>query len=103
VGYLRDYAALPEDLGVHTLSRMKEEEIASLAEQAGIKPAPIGAKSDIYLNDLGYTIQSLANHPPVILAGVPRAGIEQICRRIGVEIDRIDRQAAEYWTLRRAG
>ncbi len=103
VGYLREYAELPDDLGAQTLSRMSEEELLALAERVGIRKRPVDAKSDIYLNDVGYVIHALANRPLVIMDGLSRAELEQVCRQVHIGIEEVDRLAADYWELRRSG
>jgi len=52
VGFMREYLTLPDDLGVHTLSQMSEQEIEELAQSISIKPKSEVAKFHFYLNDV---------------------------------------------------
>jgi len=88
-GFVREYGELPPDLGVATLGRLGDGEIAALADSVGIRPAPAGAKCDIYLNGMGYRIESLAAHPPVIVPDVEPEGLAEACRLAGVPADRL--------------
>lgn len=100
VGYVREYGVLPEDMGVATLSRLGDEEIAALADSVGIRRAPAGAKSDIFLNGMGYRIHSLAASPPVIVEDVEPAGLAEACRLAGVPADRLDERLEACRRLR---
>ena len=89
-GFVREYGELPPDLGVATLGRLGDGEIAALADSVGIRPAPAGAKCDILMNGMGYRIESLAAHPPVIVRDVEPDGLAEACRLAGVPADRLD-------------
>ena len=86
-GFVREYGELPPDLGVATLGRLGDDELAALAESVGIRPAPAGAKCDIFMNGMGYRIESLAAHPPVIIDDVEPDGLAAACRLAGVPAD----------------
>lgn len=88
-GFVREYGELPPDLGVATLGRLGDGEIAALADSVGIRPAPAGAKCDIFMNGMGYRIESLAAHPPVIVRDVEPDGLAEACRLAGVPADRL--------------
>jgi hypothetical protein len=100
VGYFREFGALPDDMGVYTLSRLNDDEIVSLAESVGIGKRPANAKSDIYLNDLGYSFQFSAAAPLVLLPGVAREELHSVCRRVNVPVQRFDERIEEFWKLR---
>jgi hypothetical protein len=89
-GFVREYGELPPDMGVATLSRLSDGEIAALAESVGIRPAPAGAKCDIFMNGMGYRIESLAAHPPVIVPDVEPDGLAAACRLAGIASDRLN-------------
>jgi hypothetical protein len=93
-GYVKEYGELPPDLGVITLGRLGDAEIAALAESVGIRPAPAGAKCDIFMNGMGYRIESLAAHPPVIVDDVEPDGLAAACRHAGVPADRLKERLA---------
>ncbi|OUM94192.1 MAG: hypothetical protein A9Z00_00800 [Thermobacillus sp. ZCTH02-B1] len=105
-GFVREYGELPPDLGVMTLGRLGDDEIAALAESVGIRPAPAGAKCDIFMNGYGYRIESLAAYPPVIIDDVEPDGLAAACRLAGIPADRLGerleacRQAAERRSTR---
>lgn len=107
-GFVREYGELPPDLGVATLGRLGDGEIAALADSVGIRPAPAGAKCDIFMNGMGYRIESLAAHPPVLVPDLEPSGLREACRCAGVPADRLEerleacRQAAER-SVRQAG
>jgi len=103
VRFIREYAAAPENLGVYTLSQMNEAELLALAESVGIKKTPSHAKSDVYLNDLGYSLQSFAAYPPVLIDGATRADFAAVCERLHLAIEPFDEIVHTYWTLREGG
>jgi hypothetical protein len=88
-GFVKEYGVLPPDLGVATLGRLGDGEIAALADSVGIRPAPAGAKCDIFMNGMGYRLESLAAHPPVIVPDVEPDGLAEACRWAGVPADRL--------------
>lgn len=97
VGYTREYGELPPDFGVYTLSRLQDDEIASLADRIGIRRTrPHGAKSDIYLNDIGYAIYNFAQDKPVILDGVTREALQTLCRLAGAPFETLDEHVKEF-------
>jgi hypothetical protein len=89
-GFVREYGELPPDLGAATLGRLDDGEIAALADSVGIRPAPAGAKCDIFMNGMGYRIESLAAHPPVIVQDVEPDGLAEACRWAGIPADRLE-------------
>jgi len=94
-GFVREYGELPPDLGVATLGRLGDIEIAALAESVGIRPAPAGAKCDIFMNGMGYRIESLTAYPPEIVRDAEPDGLAKACRLAGVPADGLmDRLAA---------
>lgn len=103
VRFIREYAEMPEDIGVYTLSRMEDAEILALAESVGIKKTPSHAKSDIYLNDLGYSFQTFADNPPVVVGGEPRESLVAVCNQLELPIAELDEMIDEYWRLRESG
>lgn len=104
VGYTREYGELPPDLGVYTLSNLQADEIRALADRINMrKMKPLGAKSDIYLNDVGYVIYNLTHEPPVIMDGVTRDGMEAVCQQAGAAIEELDACISEYQRLRADG
>lgn len=104
VGYTREYGELPPDLGVYTLGKLQEDEIVRLADSIQLrKTKPLGAKSDIYLNDVGYVIYNFAEDHPVILDGVTREGMLEVCRQANVSSELLDQRIREYAALRSSG
>ena len=103
VRFMREYGQLPEDLGAVTLSRMSAEEHLALAEGIGIKPKPAGAKSDIYLNDVGFRIQALSLHPAVVADGLTLEGLMAVCRRAGASADGVEACLRAFWSEKGAG
>ena len=89
-GFVKEFGELPPDLGVATLGRLGDGEIAALADSVGIRPAPSGAKCDIFMNGMGYRIESLAAHPPVLVPDVEPSGLREACRYAGVPADRLE-------------
>ena len=92
-GWLREYGRLPEHLGVHTLSQMKEEDIAALAESVGIRKAPANARSDIFLNEAGYALYTFSLRSEVLVQDAARSEMKRVCERVNVSIDRLDELA----------
>lgn len=104
VGYTREYGELPSDMGVFTLSKMQEDEIVALADSIGIrKIRPVGAKSDIYLNDVGYAICNLTQDQPVFVDGLTRGQLSSVCGMVNVSMEHLDKCMDEYWRLRTKG
>lgn len=92
-GWIREYGRLPEDMGVYTLSRLTEEDIAALAKSIGIRKAPAHAKSDIFLNEAGYVLRTFSLHPTTLIRDASRMELEQVCGRIHLPINRLDELA----------
>lgn len=106
VRFMREYGELPETLVAITLRNMSEEEQAELAAGIGIRTKPSGAKSDLYLNDVGYRIEALSLYPTDVADGLGPDGLRAICRKTGVEAEAAEEVAEafrEYWHRRRAG
>jgi len=104
VGYTREYGELPPDLGVYTLGKLQEDEIVRLADSIQIrKTKPLGAKSDIYMNDVGYVIYNFAQDQPAIIDGLTREGMAEVCQQANVSCELLDQRIREYAELRRSG
>jgi len=104
VGYTREYGELPPDLGVYTLGKLQEDELIRLADSIQIrKTKPLGAKSDIYMNDVGYVIYNFTQDQPAIIDGVTREGMAEVCRQANVSHELLDQRIREYAELRRSG
>jgi len=104
VGYTREYGELPRDLGVYTLGQLPEDELVRLAESVQIrKMKPLGAKSDIYMNDVGYVICNFTQDRPVIIDGLTREEMAAVCRLANVPCELLDQRMREYAELRRSG
>lgn len=103
VRFMREYGELPEDLGAIKLSGMSRAEHADLAARIGIKPKTANAKSDIYLNDIGYRIEALGQHPTLVAEGLTADGLGEICRKAGVAAEPIHEAFDRYWRRRQGG
>src|SRR5690606_20828068 len=106
VRFMREYGALPDQLGAITLRNMSDDERAALAAGIGIRSKPAGAKSDLYLNDVGYRIQALALHPTEVADGLGMDGLRAVCRKAGVGAEQAEEVVdafREYWRRRQAG
>jgi len=106
VRFMREYGALPDQLGAITLRNMSDDERAALAAGIGIRNKPAGAKSDLYLNDVGYRIQALALHPTEVADGLGMDGLRAVCRKAGVGAEQAEEVVdafREYWRRRQAG
>lgn len=106
VGYTREYGKLPKDLGVYTLGQMSDEEITALVDNIAVrKMKPVDAKSDIYMNDVGYVIYPLstATEPLKIIDGVTEEGLAVVCQHVGLPVEAITDRIAQFQQKKESG
>lgn len=92
---------LPNNININNL--MTEDEILQVAKFCNLKKSPSGAKADIHINALGYSIKSNRSAPPAIVNHTARPGFVKVCNRIGVNIDLLDKMIIDYWKKRKQG
>ena len=85
------------------LTAMSNAAIEKLAKSVGASKAPTGAKADVCINSVGYSVKSHRSAPPALVNHTPRWGWKRICDSLKVDITPLDEIVAEYFRLRSAG
>jgi len=98
-----EYANLPNGFNLNDLKQMNEQQIIELCRKVGIQKSPAKAKSDVYINKIGYSLKSFSSAPPAIVNHTSRPGFETACRYATVDIKDLDRLINRYWELREQG
>lgn len=92
---------LPNNISIEKLDN--ENEILKVAELCNVKKSPSGSKADIHINEIGYSIKSNRSAPPAIVNHTARPGFVNVCNRIGLSIEPLDKIIKEYWIKRNEG
>lgn len=95
-----EYRALPEDFNMGIIPEMSDSELEFFAGKLGISKAATGAKSDIYINNVGISLKSLRAAPAALVNHTARPGFEFACMNANSSIDFLDDAVDEYWKLR---
>ena len=69
----------------------------------GIGKSKTGTKADVSVNNVRYSVKEMNSAPPAIVNHTPRNGFENVCERIGAQIDTLDSIIDEYWEKRIEG
>ena len=99
------YGSLPEQYTIDNLLAYSWSpfELKRVAELVGINKAPARAKSDVYINGIGYSLKYSNANPPAILNHTPRHSFLKVCMELGIELTAVDHMVNEYWQLRKSG
>jgi len=98
-----EYGKLPKIDDPYILKKLKDEEVNSYANLAGISKSPSMAKSDVEIDEAGYSLKFLGARPPALVNHTTRPGFENACLHAGTNISDIDQLVDEYWNLRLSG
>lgn len=98
-----EYGTLPSDFEPYKIRSTSDSDIQALAESININKAPAGAKADIYINHIGYSLKSLAAAPAALVNHTARPGFAYACQNAGVEIETLDLIVDNYWEKRISG
>lgn len=96
------YASLPPNTNL-SLIRNNDPAINLLCCTVGIQKASTTCKSDVYINNFGYSLKSLSAAPPALVNHTTRPGFESACRYSGANIAMLDQIIYDYWNKRTAG
>lgn len=97
-----EYRSIPTIIA-NKFRTLTNEELAELTNSLSIGKAPGGAKSDVYINGIGYSLKSSSAAPSALVNHTSRPGFENVCNKVGVNIKELDKTIDEYWRLRFAG
>ncbi|MCP4649614.1 MAG: hypothetical protein GY853_05985 [PVC group bacterium] len=104
VGFDRtEYPHLPSNFNLATLTTLQDDRLAHLCQSLGISKSPTHSKSDVSINNAGYSVKSFASAPPALVNHTTRSGFEFACKHSNTNIVDLDRLVAQYWDLRQAG
>tara|TARA_B110000459_G_C16467976_1_gene428345 strand:+ start:22 stop:798 length:777 start_codon:yes stop_codon:yes gene_type:complete len=92
---------LPNNINIDKLK--DKNEILQVAELCNLKKSPSGSKADVHINEQGYSIKSNRSAPPAIVNHTSRPGFVNVCKRIGVSIEPLDKIIKDYWGKRNEG
>jgi len=97
-----EYLPLPSDIPLN-LSTLHDNEISNLAEKTCINKAGVFDKSDVYINNIGFSLKSFSAAPPALVNHTARPGFETACNNSNIKISELDMLVDEYWDLRMRG
>lgn len=104
VGFLNyEYSSLSSDFDINYLRNLNDEQLIEIARSINIAKAPSGAKSDVYINNIGVSLKSLSAAPTALVNHTARPGFEFACNYAGIAIDELDEIIDNYWQLRESG
>jgi hypothetical protein len=92
--------SLPRDVNIQELQNLSDSELNKLANASGVTKAPSGAKSDVEINGVGYSIKSNRSAPPAIVNHTARPGFFNVCSKVNSNVELLDNIIDEYWELR---
>ncbi len=75
-----------------------KQNLKLICNESNILKAPSGAKADVIINDIGYSIKSARGGNPSILNHTHRDGCIKVCERINFDIQILDNYVSKYWT-----
>lgn len=78
-------------------------DVTNLVNTLGIGKARASSKADIAINGIQYSLKEINASPPAIVNHTPRPGFENVCKKVGVSIIKLDRIISNYWQLRQQG
>ena len=87
----------------NTILSTSDSQLSLIAKSCGISKAPSGAKADVQINGIGYSIKSVRSAPPAIVNHTARPGFQKVCDRVRSDIKQLDRIIDDYWLLRSKG
>jgi hypothetical protein len=97
-----EYGPIPQNL-VSTFQNLSNHDLGTLADELEIYKAPGGAKSDVYINGVGFSVKSSSAAPSALVNHTSRPGFENVCSKVGVPIEELDKYIDAYWHLRLSG
>lgn len=109
VGFSNEYGKIPNDdleeikKGNFIYHEMDDSSLAKFCKTIGISKAATGAKADVYINKIGYSLKSNNAAPPAIVNHTARPGFVNVFQRINKNIQGLDKIIDEYWKLRLSG
>lgn len=103
VGFDQEYGQFPLD-EFDKIPSMSNENLQHLASKIGIEKAGVFDKSDVYINNAGYSLKSQSAAPPAIINHTSRPKFEShVCKYTKVCIHELDQLIDQYWNLRIQG
>ena len=90
-------------LDFNTILSTSDSQLSSIAQGCGVSKAPGGAKADVQINEIGYSIKSVRSAPPAIVNHTARPGFHNVCDRVNSNIKQLDKIIDDYWLLRTKG
>lgn len=102
----KEYSKWPQNIELENLKQYSInnwQKIEILCDQLGVNKSPSGAKSDVYINNIGISLKSLNGAPPALINHTHRAGFIKVANRLGEDIHKLDSLIDEYWKLRLKG
>ena len=76
-----------------------KKELKSYCEGLNINKSPSYSKADVIINKVGYSIKSKRGAKAAIMNHTHRSGILKVCKRVGLDIEILDKYIVAYWSL----
>jgi hypothetical protein len=92
--------SIPKELNITEISNFDDYNLLKFTKSIKVEKAPARAKSDVQINNIGYSIKSNRAAPPALVNHTARPGFENVCSKVGVDIEKLDELIEIYWDLR---
>lgn len=103
VGFRKSYKSIPfEEYGTCNID-MGDQELSNIANIMNIEKASIYDKSDVFVNNVGYSLKSTYAANSALVNHTNRLGFQNVCEKNNVDITKLDEIIDEYWKLRIEG
>lgn len=104
VGFLGiEYGSLPPQINIQLIKTLSDNELQNIANKLYMSKAPSGAKSDVYINNIGVSLKSHSAAPAALVNHTARPGFEFACLITNSSIVTLDSIIEQYWVLRESG
>lgn len=97
-----EYGILPSSVANNFIF-LSDTQLEQLAFSMGISKSGVFNKSDVYINNIGFSLKSYSAAPPALVNHTARPGFENICKKVNVNIMDLDILVDQYWDLRLNG
>jgi hypothetical protein len=85
------------------ISKLNESDLKKFCENYGISKSGPFSKSDIYINDIGYSLKYSSAAPAALVNHTRRTGWQFVAKHKGVDITLLDGVISDYWSKRLGG
>jgi hypothetical protein len=88
------------DLTPEVIKGFSDRELEDFCKASNIHKAGPFSKSDVYVNDIGFSLKFTGSAPPAIVNHTSRVGWSNVAEIKQVDIDELDQIIDDYWNKR---